>query len=427
MNYYNLALASLISGFGILLSLLNIKNDSGKKINNILFLILITLEMFLSKVFLKDIMQMMVNFTLLFVFTYLFITNKNINNGLVYSLFIFLLMALIEIILSVLLNLVVNFNNYYSDNINISIIIFSTLISLFMFLITKIKFIKKAINKISLNDKVIFVFIVFLVILSVLIIENNKIVLKENDLSILINVFIYLSIIFGLSLVIYLSYKKNIMYERYNQTLDFVEEYEKIIDEQGKRNHEFNNQLLVLYGYLNNKKELKNYLDSITKDHKTGQNYFIRQLSHFPNGGLKGLLYYKISKMKENNIKYYLYVSNDIKKKLKNIDIKKYKDITKVFGVLLDNAIEAAIESKDKEVVMDFKVDGNYIIFNISNTYDKKDDLNNVGTKRFTTKGLGHGFGLSLVKDIIKNNNYLDLSTSFTEKEFIQTFLIDLK
>ena len=427
MNYYNLALASLISGFGILLSLLNIKNDSGKKINNILFLILITLEMFLSKVFLKDIMQMTVNFTLLFVFTYLFITNKNINNGLVYSLFIFLLMALIEIILSVLLNLVVNFNNYYSDNINISIIIFSTLISLFMFLITKVKFIKKAIDKISLNDKVIFVFIAFLIILSVLIIENNKIVLKENDLSILINVFIYLSIIFGLSLVIYLSYKKNIMYERYNQTLDFVEEYEKIIDEQGKRNHEFNNQLLVLYGYLNNKKELKNYLHSITKDHKTGQNYFIRQLSRFPNGGLKGLLYYKISKMKDNNIKYYLYVSNDIKKKLKNIDIKKYKDITKVFGVLLDNAIEAATESKDKEVVMDFKVDGNYIIFNISNTYDKKDDLNNVGTKRFTTKGLGHGFGLSLVKDIIKNNNYLDLSTSFTEKEFIQTFLIDLK
>ena len=427
MNYYNLALASLISGFGILLSLLNIKNDSGKKINNILFLILITLEMFLSKVFLKDIMQMMVNFTLLFVFTYLFITNKNINNGLVYSLFIFLLMALIEIILSVLLNLVVNFNNYYSDNINISIIIFSTLISLFMFLITKVKFIKKAIDKISLNDKVIFIFIVFLIILSVLIIENNKIVLKENDLSILINVFIYLSIIFGLFLVIYLSYKKNIIYERYNQTLDFVEEYEKIIDEQGKRNHEFNNQLLVIYGYLNNKKELKNYLDSITKDHKTGQNYFIRQLSRFPNGGLKGLLYYKISKMKDNNIKYYLYVSNDIKKKLKNIDIKKYKDITKVFGVLLDNAIEAATESKDKEVVMDFKVDGNYIIFNISNTYDKKDDLNNVGTKRFTTKGLGHGFGLSLVKDIIKNNNYLDLSTSFTEKEFIQTFLIDLK
>lgn len=427
MNYYSLAFASLISGFGILFSLLNIKNDNGRKVNNILFLVLITLEMFLSKVFLKDVMQMLVNFTLLFVFTYLFISNKNLNHALVYSLFIFLLMALIEIIFSVLLNLVINFNNYYSDNINISIIVFSTLISLFMVLITKINIIKRSINKINLNDKIIFIFIIFLIIFGVLITENNKIVLKENDLSILINIFIYLSIIFGLFLVIYLSYKKNILYERYNQTLEFVGEYEKIIDEQGKRNHEFNNQLLVLYGYLNNKKELKNYLDSITKDHKTGQNYFIRQLSRFPNGGLKGLLYYKISKMKENNIKYYLYVSNDINKKLKNIDIKKYKDITKVFGVLLDNAIEAAIESKDKEIVMDFKVDGNYIIFNISNTYDKKDDLNNVGTKRFTTKGLGHGFGLSLVKDIIKNNNYLDLSTSFNEKEFIQTFLIDLK
>ena len=36
--------------------------------------------------------------------------------------------------------------------------------------------------------------------------------------------------------------------------------YEKIIDEQGEINHEYNNQLMILKGYVNNKKKLNNYL-----------------------------------------------------------------------------------------------------------------------------------------------------------------------
>ena len=90
-----------------------------------------------------------------------------------------------------------------------------------------------------------------------------------------------------------------------------INEYEKIITAQGKKNHEYNNQLIVLEGYINDKKKLEEYLYSLIEDHKPGQNYKIRQLSNFPCGGIKELLYSKIFKMDKNNIKHYIYVSKD--------------------------------------------------------------------------------------------------------------------
>lgn len=183
---------------------------------------------------------------------------------------------------------------------------------------------------------------------------------------------------------------------------------------------------MILNGFVDNKKKLKEYLNTIIDDHKTGQNYEIRQLSHFPNGGLKGLLYYKISKMKENKIKYYLYVSKEVKKPLEKLDIKNYKDISKIFGVLIDNAIDASLKSTLKEITLDFKMDDSYLMITISNSIPDNVEVSKIGTG-YSTKGKGHGYGLRLVKDIIKNNSNLELITDSNEKEFTQILMIDTK
>ena len=47
----------------------------------------------------------------------------------------------------------------------------------------------------------------------------------------------------------------------------------------------------------------------------------------------------------------------------------------------------------------------------LSKEFDGKKILKDINNNRFTTKGQGHGFGLKLVKEIIKHNKNIELST----------------
>lgn len=264
-----------------------------------------------------------------------------------------------------------------------------------------------------------------ILILSCLILTITTLLYKSEFLSPK-NYMLFLLAIFSL-IILKLIFNISEIEKKYNKIIKYVIEYEKIIDEQGERNHEYNNQLMILKGYINNKKKLEEYLNTIINDHKLGQNYEIRQLSHFPNGGLKEMLYYKISEIKDNKIKYYLYVCNDASELLEKMNVNLYRDITKVFGVLIDNAIDASLESEDKEFSLDFSKDKKQIIITISNTYNKDIDIKKIGKKGFSSKGKGHGFGLKLVKDIIKRNKKLELVSDYDDKYFIQTFLIDIE
>ena len=96
-------------------------------------------------------------------------------------------------------------------------------------------------------------------------------------------------------------------------------------------------------------------------------------------------------------------------------------------GVFLDNAIDAATTAKEKEVEIDIKNDNNCILISISNTFDDKADTKQIGKKGFTTKGKGHGYGLSIVKDINKHNENIETFNDIEDAKFTQTILIYYK
>lgn len=292
------------------------------------------------------------------------------------------------------------------------------LISIFLFIVIGLEFLLLfyyLFNKnINMQNRILILTYVFIISIMLLFIKTNY-----------VNIYFLLAVL--TCAVLKLIFNNYELEKRYSKIIKCVIDYEKIIDEQGKNNHEYNNQLMILKGYINNKKKLNEYLDLIIEDHKLGQNYEIRQLSNFPNDGLKEMLYYKITKIKDNNIKYFLNVSSNISELLEKLNPNKYKEITKVFGVLIDNAIDGAIVSKEKEVNIDFSRDNEYIIIMISNSYDRNVDLMKIGKKGFSSKGKGHGFGLKLVKEIIKKNKNLELITDCDDKYFNQTFLIDTK
>jgi two-component system sensor histidine kinase AgrC len=101
----------------------------------------------------------------------------------------------------------------------------------------------------------------------------------------------------------------------------------------------------------------------------------------------------------------------------------------KVLGILLDNAIEAAEETRDKVVNVIVKENPrkNIQSITIENTYNNKSiDLNKIYEKGFSTKKRNSGIGLWEVKNIINKTTNAKINTTKDKKYFRQQLVINL-
>lgn len=306
-------------------------------------------------------------------------------------------------------------------------LIANILISVIGILIFSISFIKLLFNKIILTFKksknlINYLYIV-MVILYLIVSKNGlELILKSNYY---INVLFIIGIVVILTIIIKNESKYEQLKEENKQMLNYVTKYEKIIATQGKTNHEFKNQLMVIRGYAQmHSDKIIDYIDEIVKDsNKAGSSYLISQLNNFPDGGIKGLLYYKLSIMEDENINYTINVEKSVKSTLKSLSTTDYKNITKILGVLLDNAIDASRKSKDKKINIVVVKNKKNIIFKIYNTYKGKIDIEKVGTG-YTSKGKGHGYGLRLVKDIISEDSTYKINHNLEDNYFVSSLYI---
>lgn len=430
MNVLNVVLSVILS---VVISYITISNISNEKLNTKTFLIyaIILIPLFIMTcLFFNGIIKILINILFTIIALYLSIFNKDITNSVYYTFVYNIFSAIIEILLSLLFVGVLKYDINVYNNFSFSLLIFSFCNSFFVYLIFKIKFLNIAINKfktiISKNNRE-WAYLSIVIVLIILIITFNRYNLTAN-INFYINVFITIFIIISLIYVIYNKIQKSAYENKYNEVMEYVTRYEKIINEQGKKNHEYNNQLMVLKGYLDKPDRLKDYLELIIGEHKTGQNYTVKQLGFLPDGGIKGLLYHKLNKMEEEGIKPYLYVDQSMQEMSEDVfDIKTCQDITKILGVFIDNAIDASSKAETKEVEIDFKVQKDYLIISVANTYDNKTDVNKIGKKGYSTKGAGHGFGLSIVKDISKYNHNIESFSDVDNNKFKQTVLIYYK
>lgn len=213
----------------------------------------------------------------------------------------------------------------------------------------------------------------------------------------------------------------------YTQLLEYVKDYEKEVVEKGKRQHEYKNQLIVINDMIpKSNKKLKKYVeDKLEIEENIKDNIWLEKLTDLPSGGIKGLIYYKIKKMLDNNIDIYIDVDKELSDKKKWFNIDKYlEDYTRIIGVYLDNAIEASIESKDKQIIIEFVENKDNIEFILSNTYNGIINYREIDKEKFSTKGKGRGYGLSLVKDIIDKNKLLNQTREINGKFYVQKLTI---
>jgi len=133
-----------------------------------------------------------------------------------------------------------------------------------------------------------------------------------------------------------------------------------------------------------------------------------------------------VQEAEESGISVSINISNRIKKSsIYKLDIKNQRDLGKILGVFLDNAIEASKNSNNKQLGLEFYVNKNSetkVI--ISNTFNNIINKSKIGKERFTTKGKDRGHGLLLVNHIINKNKVFEISTDISNEIYVQTLKI---
>ena len=219
-----------------------------------------------------------------------------------------------------------------------------------------------------------------------------------------------------------------------NQKLEQQKKYilalEKNNNEIRKFKHDFNNIILGLDGYINNddfdKEKLKKYFNSTIMNFNNNielNDIVIAKLDSIKVSSLKSLITNKVLVAQNNNID----IDINIQGKINDF----YTDemqLSRVLGILLDNAIEASLElTHDKKIEMNIIQIDKTTDIQISNTF------NNTGTpiadfnkEGFSTKGTNRGLGLNSAHEIANKLNIL-LNTEIDGNTFIQNLSIEGK
>ena len=206
--------------------------------------------------------------------------------------------------------------------------------------------------------------------------------------------------------------------ESYNSTLRILH------DNVREFKHDFDNIVTTIGGYIKTEdmEGLKKYYLELEDDCEKVNNLYVLNPEVVNNDGIYNLLTKKYYEADSKNIKVNILFLLD----LSSLHMKIY-EFARILGILLDNAIEASSECKEKIINLSFRNDtkNSRELIVIENTYSEK----NVDTEKIFEKGVygkeNHtGLGLWEVRKIIKRNNNINLHTSKNNKFFSQTLEI---
>lgn len=198
----------------------------------------------------------------------------------------------------------------------------------------------------------------------------------------------------------------------YNKTLSILHDNIRCFK------HDFNNIIQVIGGYIDLKDidGLTNYYQSLLKECKLNNNLNLLNPETINNPSIYSLLNNKYYQALEFGIT----MNFDIFTDLSNINFDIY-EFTRILGILLDNAIEAAKDTDEKLIEIIFKSDTKKQIFIIENSCSN----NNISTtkifeKGYSTKKNNSGIGLWKVHNILSKNTNIDLFTTVNNNKFKQ-------
>lgn len=207
--------------------------------------------------------------------------------------------------------------------------------------------------------------------------------------------------------------------------LEYTKQVENMSEGVRKFKHDYVNILASMSAYIENgdMEELRKYFQNNivpTNDIINNENYNLQKLSKIKNMAVKGLLSSKIVYANTKGIDVYIDIIDEV------VDISmKDVDITRVLGIYFDNAIEAADESKNKDIKFNIITTPSSNTITLMNTYaDKYIDIKNISKKGMSAKGENRGIGLANVEEILKKYDNVYKVTEIKNGFFIQRLIV---
>ena len=246
------------------------------------------------------------------------------------------------------------------------------------------------------------------------------------------DVIIYLIAMFAFIVILFTLFRQRMDNEKvskkYDELLDVMKNYESDIEEQRTLRHETKNEYATIKCKLQDKEDNKTiieYIDSVIGEKGKASSTKYSKFKYLPSNGLKGFFYYKFIEAEKKGINVSINISKQIENSfLKDIDTKDFKDLARIVGVYLDNAIEASSTSEDKKLGIEMYLIKEKIELIITNTFNNEINLDKIGKESFSTKGKHRGHGLLLVNKILSENNMFEAKNEIRDNIYIQSLKI---
>ena len=404
---------------------LSIMNFSSTKKQKIIYVLLTWITGILTMFVIPHPFNIFINYFLTILLQYLIFSNPFLKS-IISSVLSLIIYNLINILI---VNPFITIFNISSDELS-NIFIYKFCYLIIMYLITIICIIilkKKNLNfhfsdDIDKRNKTIIIINLLFGIFAIAV-QSITLFYYVDTLPVVITFLSFISLLVYYIISIY-SLTRTFKLISTTQKLESAEEYNRSLrilhDSVRAFKHDFDNIVTTIGGYIrtNDMNGLKDYYVQLEDDCQRVNNLYLLNPEIINNDGIYNLLTKKYQEADSKDIKVNMTFLLD----LSNLHMKIY-EFARILGILLDNAIEASSECKEKIINIDFRNDqkNSRQIITIENTYkDKNVDTEKIFEKGISSKEKHTGLGLWEVRNLIKKNNNINLFTSKTDKYFSQ-------
>lgn len=231
--------------------------------------------------------------------------------------------------------------------------------------------------------------------------------------------------------VVLFSYFKTIMEkEKAKSDLEISELHNKtmisMVDGVRTLKHDYNNIMQALNGYVSTKQydKLQEHINKVLDECNIVNNLSVIDQKVFNDPAIYGIVGAKYFIAMEADIKFEL----DIVTNIKEISFP-MPELSRILGIILDNAIEATSKTDNKYMKLEMKYDArkDADIIKVYNTYDTNIDINlkDIYKKGVSSKKVKSGIGLWEVKKLIDKSKNSQIYASLEHGMFVQNIIIE--